>query len=315
MTKISNDEVYVLDNTITDGDFVIGTDSNNAKKPTKTYTFAAIKSYALSGLSPELGGTMRISEITYTGVLTTPQAVVNAMSPYLVYQYHLVIVSVNGFKYFLTLQNRTIGTGYPAVLSTDFIVFPTSVGATGNGIASITLFSTVGLVKTYRITYTNASTFDFAVTDGNTGATGNGIASISLFSTVGLVKTYRITYTNATTFDFTVTDGTDASNNLQKTITGNYTIVNGDNNYTIMINNGGTAVNITIPTSLLTKLNVGFFRQGTGEVTFVASGTTIRSPLGLRIKDQHGWAYLEHVADAGTGLGTNIFQLAGLLKT
>lgn len=43
-------------------------------------------------------------------------------------------------------------------------------GDTGNGIASIVLRSTVGKVKTYRITYTNGGTFDFQVTDGEDGS-------------------------------------------------------------------------------------------------------------------------------------------------
>ena len=40
-------------------------------------------------------------------------------------------------------------------------------GDTGNGIASITLHSTSGKVKTYRVTYTDGSTFDFQVRDGS----------------------------------------------------------------------------------------------------------------------------------------------------
>ena len=43
-------------------------------------------------------------------------------------------------------------------------------GATGNGIQSIVLRSTVGKVKTYRITFTNGDTFDFQVTDGEDGS-------------------------------------------------------------------------------------------------------------------------------------------------
>ena len=39
-------------------------------------------------------------------------------------------------------------------------------GETGNGIASVTLISTVGAVKTYRITFTDGNHFDFEVTDG-----------------------------------------------------------------------------------------------------------------------------------------------------
>lgn len=61
-------------------------------------------------------------------------------------------------------------------------VWPTgATGATGatwptwptwNGIASITLISTVWLVKTYRITYTDTTTFDYTVTDGTNGTNG-----------------------------------------------------------------------------------------------------------------------------------------------
>ena len=83
-------------------------------------------------------------------------------------------------------------------------------GKDGNGIASIELISTVGLVKTYRITFTNGTHYDYEVEDGEAGApgpAGNGIASISLISTSGLQKTYRITFTNGGHFDYVVTDG------------------------------------------------------------------------------------------------------------
>ncbi len=49
-------------------------------------------------------------------------------------------------------------------------------GIDGNGIQNIALLSTVGLVKTYRINYTNGSHFDFSVSDGANGVNGtNGI--------------------------------------------------------------------------------------------------------------------------------------------
>ena len=41
-------------------------------------------------------------------------------------------------------------------------------GETGNGIASVELTSTVGLVKTYTITFTDSTTTTFTVTDGST---------------------------------------------------------------------------------------------------------------------------------------------------
>ena len=60
-------------------------------------------------------------------------------------------------------------------------------GKDGNGIASIELISTVGLVKTYRITFTNGTHYDYEVEDGEDGApgpAGNGIASISIWSLI-----------------------------------------------------------------------------------------------------------------------------------
>jgi hypothetical protein len=95
-----------------------------------------------------------------------------------------------------------------------------AIGETGNGISNITLLTTVGNLKTYRILYTDGTHFDFVVTDGvngTNGVNGNGISSIALLSTVGLVKTYRITFTNSSTFDFTVTDGSNGTNGTNGT--------------------------------------------------------------------------------------------------
>lgn len=100
------------------------------------------------------------------------------------------------------------------------------------------------------------------------------------------------------------------SGNLQKTITGNYTLTNADNNYTILINNGANPVNITIPAGLMGAINIGFIQQGTGDVTFIASGTTIRTPLvgAFKIKGINYNAYLEQIGS------TNAYHLLGNLK-
>ena len=45
------------------------------------------------------------------------------------------------------------------------------IGPTGNGIDNISLISTVGLQKTYRITYTDGGYYDYVVTDGASGST------------------------------------------------------------------------------------------------------------------------------------------------
>jgi len=42
-------------------------------------------------------------------------------------------------------------------------------GSTGNGIASISKIDSVGLVDTYRVTYTNGNIFDYEITNGNDG--------------------------------------------------------------------------------------------------------------------------------------------------
>ena len=86
---------------------------------------------------------------------------------------------------------------------------PGDKGDPGTGIASIDLISTVGLVKTYRITYTDGTTYDYQVTDGTQGTPGNGIVSIAKTGTSGLIDIYTITFSDGTTTTFNVTNGQD----------------------------------------------------------------------------------------------------------
>jgi len=86
-------------------------------------------------------------------------------------------------------------------------------GEPGNGIESVTLLSTVGRVKTYRITFTDETTFDYTVTNGSNGSDGNGIISIARTSgtgAAGTTDTYTITFTDATTTTFNVVNGANA---------------------------------------------------------------------------------------------------------
>jgi len=89
--------------------------------------------------------------------------------------------------------------GYTPVKDVDY--FDGNDGLDGRGEISRELISTVGLVKTYRITYTDSTTFEYSVRDGS------NVQSLVLLSTLGLIKTYRITLTDNSTFDFEVTDG------------------------------------------------------------------------------------------------------------
>jgi len=104
--------------------------------------------------------------------------------------------------------------------------------------------------------------------------------------------------------------------NLQKTITypgdftgTNYTITNADNGYSIIVVNGATSVTITVPTGLEAKLQVGFIQDGSGDVTFTPSGTTLRNSIsGYKIKSQYDQAYLEQ------GTTTSVYYLLGNTK-
>ena len=103
--------------------------------------------------------------------------------------------------------------------------------------------------------------------------------------------------------------------NLQKVITyptdftgTNYTLTNADNNYEIIVDNGITAVTITVPSGLTSKIGVGFTQKGIGDISYTASGTTINNPIGLKIKGQYYQTFLSQESN------TNLFYLGGNTK-
>ena len=85
-------------------------------------------------------------------------------------------------------------------------------------------------------------------------------------------------------------------------------MTNADNNYEIIINNGATAVTITVPSGLTPKIGVGFTQKGTGDISYTASGTTINNPIGLKIKGQYYQTFLSQESN------TNLFYLGGNTK-
>lgn len=133
MAKISNQEIYIIDNDVSDLDYIIGTDGNTTAKTNKNFLFGKLKAYFKSGLSPLTGGTLRFTEISYTGGLyATVEAMVNAIDPFFtIDQYHVVVVTLNGAKSILKLQDTQVGLDKTPVVAGDFIVLPTSVGPTG----------------------------------------------------------------------------------------------------------------------------------------------------------------------------------------
>jgi hypothetical protein len=75
----------------------------------------------------------------------------------------------------------------------------------------------------------------------------------------------------------------------------NYTILDADKGKSLVIINGATAVTITIPVALQLKMQVGFIRDGAGEVTLTgAAGMTLKNAInGFRIKDRYDQAFIE----------------------
>ena len=191
MTRISNKTAYPLDVTISDEDYVIGTDGDNLGKITRNYNIGDLRRYINSGLSPEVGGTLKVSEITYNGVLTSPSEVANALDPnYQVLQYHIVIFSVNGNKYILKEQDITLGLSGTAVTDEDFILI---IGFTKLGDGT-------NVLKGYN-TSTGLHEFYSIKKDGNllnlTESLGNIILSIDETELSAFIKENGKTYSVA----------------------------------------------------------------------------------------------------------------------
>jgi len=102
-------------------------------------------------------------------------------------------------------------------------------------------------------------------------------------------------------FDGTAILGFDATLNDQ---TDNYTLQTSDAGKVVVMNKG-SAVNLTVPASLGAGFTCSVVQKGAGQVTFVASSTTINNrQTHTKIAGQHGVATLISTAD-------NVFVLAG----
>lgn len=133
MARISRTDLYIYDGVISDNDFVIGSDGDLASK-TKSYKIKDLRDYLLAGLSPITGGTLKYSEYNYSGVMTSPAALFNALNPvFVVLPYNVVIVNMNGDRYMLKLQDVTVGFNQAAIADSDFILLKGDVSL-GDGI-------------------------------------------------------------------------------------------------------------------------------------------------------------------------------------
>ena len=144
--------------------------------------------------------------------------------------------------------------------------------------------------------------------NASTATTASYVTLAQTASYVNLLAGPNITINQVgTRFDISGS-ATTPSINLQKTITGNYSISDSDNNYSIIVATAGSPVAITVPSGLMSKIEVGFIQSGSGDVSFAGSGTTIQNPIGLKIKGEFYQAYLEQDAS------TNRYFLLGNIK-
>jgi len=127
LTRIKNTIAYKIKRPLSLSDYAAGTNNEDgvpgfAKGQTISMELSEMRDLFLAGLDPEVGGTLKITEIEYEGELTSPADVANALDPaYQVVQYEVLILNVNGNKYLLKEQDLTIGVAQADVADSDFI--------------------------------------------------------------------------------------------------------------------------------------------------------------------------------------------------
>ena len=177
---------------------------------------------------------------------------------------------------FVTIDGNTSATLYTGV---SFDISDIVVYDMGGGIYTGTVVSNV-------IDYLSAATTDF---------TGRTI----WVDTLGITRTEKLIITDSPQVGASLicndSEGmaswvsASGLTNPQKTITSSYTLESSDNNSLIFINNGVTAITITVPSTLIDTFSAGFIQLGTSNVSFIAGGgATIYNPASeFKIKGQY----------------------------
>ena len=119
------------------------------------------------------------------------------------------------------------------------------------------------------------------------------VANLVSATSAGALSSYDFGGNAILGFDATLNDQTD-----------NYTLQTSDAGKVVVMNKG-TAVNLTVPASLGAGFTCSVVQKGAGQVTFVASSTTINNRQShTKIAGQHGVATLVSTA-------SDVFVLAG----
>lgn len=113
-----------------------------------------------------------------------------------------------------------------------------------------------------------------------------------------------LSFVDAVSSTETITSGGYAiSSSALNTQTTSYLLQSSDNGRIVLINSA-TAVNVTVPAGLPVGFNCSVIQIGAGQVTLVASGTTLNSANGLKISAQHGAASI-------ISYSTNVYNVSG----
>lgn len=235
MTKIKNTVAYVIKRPLVLTDYAIGTNSVDAgvgmaKGQSISMQLSEIRDVVIAGLSPEVGGTLKITELEYTGMLESPADVANALDPaYIVSQYEVLIFNINGNKYLLKLQDVTIGDTEPNISNSDFITI-LAVKSLGNGTAVMAGYNPDGEIEFRAIKSTG---LDVSISSGNIvieskAGVSVGDAGVDVYKGLNATsKLHEIRKAKSVGFDVTI-DGdavkfeSKAGTNLGATGTGVY---------------------------------------------------------------------------------------------
>jgi hypothetical protein len=204
--------------------------------------------------------------VSGNGTITTPYVVTNTLPDQIVSISAGTGISISGTYPTFSVTNT----------APDQVVSLTGAGAT-----------------TISGSYPN---FTISSTDNNTpvSITGSGATTVSGSYPNFTISSVDTNNTYSAGLGLNLSGSIFGVVNLQKSIgSGTYTLTNSDNEHTIFIDNGSSPVTIVVPAGLTANFEAGFIQEGTGTVTFSASGTTINTPTGFRIKGQRYQAFIE----------------------
>ena len=244
-----------------------------------------------------------------------------------------------GVGYKALEQNSTAGyntaVGYNALLNADRTAdtdgYNTGIGdgagsniTTGNKntfFGASTSASAVSGTNQTVIGYGSSGQADNSVTLGNSDVTAVYMAQdqgatvyaagVDITGATGLILENDETITNSTDGTIVIDGKTDLNDNALtgygadiQTESGTSKTLAASDNGTIIVCSSGSAVTITVPTSLPSGFNCMIIQSGSGQVSLSASSTTLNNRNGIKTAGQHAIMTLVH-------LGSNTFVISG----